>query len=285
MRVFAVMMLLAAVSFASEQDASPWASGFAPGSSRAELTILDSFDIEGLVGGTVYNVGLGYDGTANLWGTEGAMQGGGTQNFIRVISLASPHTLVTTYNQFGTTGWGLRDLCFNGTYIFGSDDTVVDYYDPATGTKVGSYNCSACNPNRAQGWDGTYFYTGSFSAEIYQVTWNGVSGSTATYSVWSSAIANAGTYGAAYDGDWPCMWISTASADGALYQLDMTGALIAQYNLLSEVDTAGGCEMAPFNGENQFWVLAQADPDMVYCFDVRSLSLAPETWGSIKTLL
>jgi hypothetical protein len=78
--------------------------------------------------------------------------------------------------------------------------------------------------------------------------------------------------------------VSTASADGALYQLDMTGALIAQYNLLTEVDTAGGCEMAPFGGESQFWVLAQKTPDMVYCFDVRTLALQPETWGSIKTL-
>ena len=285
MRVLAVLMVLAAVSFASQQDVSPWASGIAHGSSRADLTILDSFDIEGLVGGSVYNVGLGYDGSANLWVTEGAMQGGGTMNYIRVISLATPHTLVTTYNQNGTAGWGLRDLCFNGTYIFGSDDTVVDYYDPATGVKVGSYNCSACSPNRAQGWDGTYFYTGSFSADVYQVTWNGVSGSTATYTAWSSAISNAGTYGAAYDADWPCIWISTASADGALYQLDMTGALIAQYSLSSEISDAGGCEMAPYGGQSQFWVLAQSTPDMVYCFDVRSLSLTPETWGSIKTLL
>lgn len=284
MRFLAVIAVLAAVSFASSQDASPWASVVGPGGTDADLTILDSFDIEGLTGGTVYNVGLGYDGSANLWVTEGAMQGGGPINYIRVISLSSPHTLITTYDQNSTSGWGLRDLCFNGTYIFGSDDTVVDYYDPATGLKVGSYNCSAVNPNRAEGWDGTYFYTGSFSTNVYQVTWDGVSGSTASYTTWSSAIANAGVYGAAYDGDWPCLWVSTASADGVLYQLDMAGALISQYNLLSEVPSAGGCEMAPFEGNNQLWVLAQADPDMVYCFDVRTLSLTPETWGAIKTL-
>lgn len=283
MRIVSVLLIMVAAAFAF-QDASPWASAPAVNPSRADLTILDSFDVEALTGGTVYNVGLGYDGGDNLWITEGAMTGGATINLIQVVTLAVPHTLVTTYYQNGTTGWGLRDLCFDGTYIFGSDDTVVDYYDPATGVKMGSYNCSAVNPNRAQGWDGTYFYTGSFSANVYQVTWNGVSGSTATYSTWSTAIANAGIYGAAYDADWPCLWVSTASADGVLYQLDMTGALITQYNLLSEVDTAGGCEMAPFGGESQFWVLAQKTPDMVYCFDVRTLALQPETWGSIKTL-
>jgi len=239
MRLLALVAVLASVSFASSQDVSPWVSPVGPGVD-AELTILDSFDIEAVTGGSAYNVGIGYDGSANLWVTEGAQLESGGNNFIHVISLSTPHTLVATYHQNNTSGWGLRDLCFNGTYIFGSDDTVVDYYDPATGEKVGSYNCSACNPNRAEAWDGTYFYTGSFSPNIYRVTWDGVSGSTATFTTWSTAIANGGTYGAAYDADWPCLWVSTASGDGVLYQLDMNGALITQFSLAPEVTNAGG---------------------------------------------
>jgi hypothetical protein len=285
MKHLLVLLLVAAVAFAT-QDASPWATGPVGGQSRADLTTLDSFDIEALTvgsGGTVYNVGLGYDGT-NLWVTDGRANGGYGISKIWVISLASPHTLVTNYDQCGTTGWGLRDLCTDGTYMYGSDDTGVDYYNRSTGVRVGSYTCTAVNPNRAQAWDGTYFYTGSFTTDVFQVTWNGVSGSTATYTTWSSAIANGGIYGAAYDSEWPCMWVSTASADGVLYQLDMSGSLITQYNLLSEIGTAGGCEMAPFAGQSQLWVLSQGTPDMVYCFDVRTLALVPETWGAITTL-
>lgn len=283
MRLILVLLAVTAYAAASGTDQSPTAGiGSEPGG-RAVLPILSSFNIE-TFSTNVYNVGLGWFG-GNVWITDGVMQGGGAgPNKIYVITGTPPHTLVTSYDQYGTIGWGLRDLTSNGTYIFGSDDTVVDYYNPATGAWAGWYSCAACNPNRAQAWDGTYFYTGSFSNTVYRVTWNGVSGSAATYTTWSTAIANNGTYGAAWDADWPCMWVSTGSADGMLYQLNTSGALITTYSISPEAATAGGCEMGSFGGMNQLWVLAQATPDMAYCFNVRSLALDRGTWGEIKTL-
>ncbi|MCD6162017.1 MAG: T9SS type A sorting domain-containing protein [candidate division Zixibacteria bacterium] len=47
--------------------------------------------------------------------------------------------LVETYNQ-GTSGWGWLDLCYDGTYLYGTDfDTdVISQVDPATGQVVGT---------------------------------------------------------------------------------------------------------------------------------------------------
>ena len=285
MRKYLVLLLVAGLALASSTaDVSPYISSEArvnPG--EGDLPVLDSFDIEGL-GASQYCLGVGYDGT-NFWVTDGQDYGGLGTNQIHIISNeAGSHSLVTSVDQNGTSSWGLRDLTSDGDYMFASQSTTVDYYDISTYEKVGSYSCSAVNPNRAQAWDGNYFYTGSFSETIYQVEWDGVSGSTASYTTWSTAVANGGTYGAAYDPWNDCLWVSTASSDGMLYQIGMDGALIDSYNLMPEQDTSGGACMAPYEGQDQLWVLAQDDPDMVYCWEVNPESLSPATWGEIKTL-
>jgi len=281
MRKFLVLLLVAGIALAhSGTEPSPYISGVPVNPSDADFDVLDSFDIEAF-SEDVYNVGIGFDGTY-FWITEGVSQGSG-MNQIYIVD-ADTYTLVTQVDQNGTTpGWGLRDLCYDGSYIFGSDDYQVDYYDPSTYEKVGAFTSNAVSPNRAMAWDGTYFYTGSFAETIFQVEWDGVSGSSATYTSWSTAVANGGTYGAAYDTWDDCLWVSTASSDGMLYQIDSDGNLIAAHNISPEVPMAGGCTMAPYDGAQQLWVLSQGDPDMVYCFKVHE-SLTPTTWGDIKTL-
>jgi len=283
MRKYLLLLLVAGLALASSTaDVSPYISSEArlnPG--EGDFDVLASFNIEDFSYG-VYNVGLGFDG-ANFWITEGYMQGGGSANYIYIVD-GEDFTLITDVEQNNTSGWGLRDWCSDGDYMFASQSTNVDYYDPSTYEKVGSYTCSAINPNRAQAWDGNYFYTGSFSETIFQVEWDGVSGSTASYTSWSTAVGNGGTYGAAYDPWNDCLWVSTASSDGMLYQIGMDGALIESFNISPESATSGGCCMAPYEGQDQLWVLAQDDPDMVYCWEVNPESLSPATWGEIKTL-
>jgi len=281
MRYILFLVLTVGLVFALQtEDVSP---RIGTTQTDADFTQLDYFSVEDL-GSSVYCVGLGYDGT-NLWVTDAADAGGVGDNMILIITLTSPHTLVTSVMQNGTSGWGLPDMCSNGTYMFGSQSNTVDYYDITTYEKVGSYTCGAVNPNRVQAFDGTYFYTGSFEETIYQVEWDGISGSTANYSAWSTAVANGGCYGGAYDSVGDCIYISTASYDGALYQIDMDGDLIAAYSLLPEDEISGGCTMAPFDGTNQLWVLAQSTPDGVFCWEVNdSGALYSETWGTIKTL-
>lgn len=280
MRFILMLVCITGCLLASDADISP--NPGTPGAAEADLTQLDYFDVEAL-GTSVYVVGIGYDGT-NFWVTDGAETGGTGVNMIWIVSGDPAHTLVTSAEQNGTSGWGLRDMCWDGTYMYASESNTVQYYDSSY-EKAGSYTSYACSPNRAQGYDGTYFYTGSFADTIYQVTWDGVSGSTASYVTWSTAVANGGTYGAAWDYWNDCLWVSTASGDGMLYQIDPAGALIASYSLMPESPTAGGCTMGDFGTlpAPSLWVLAQGTPDAVYCWET-VVSLERDTWGAIKTV-
>jgi hypothetical protein len=283
MRYFLVLLVVAAFSFAADPytDASPnpgMPGGVAP---EAFLDPLDYIDLEAL-GASAYCVGVGFDGT-NLWATDGAEAGGVGDNMIHVIGVDG--TLINSVMQNNTSSWGLRDLTWDGTYMYGSESNTVCYYDINV-VKQGSYTCAACSPNRAEAWDGTYFYTGSFTNTIYQVTWNGVSGSSATYTTWSTAVANGGTYGCAYDDYNDCFWVSTASYDYQIYQIDTSGSLINAFTYTIEI--AGGCscgDLDGYPGQTQLWVLEQGTPDALHCLWLQTPgALERDTWAGIKTL-
>lgn len=285
---FLVLVLLAAGLVLASTNLTAPVAGIPGEGSRAALTILDSFDM-GALGASVYCVGLGYDGT-NLWVSNNRSVGGLGTNQIMVITITSPHTLVTSFDQNSTSSWGVIDMAydaassrvFTGRY----DSTNIDYYSASSYVKQGSF-VGHSGGNYAIACNGMDFYVaGGFAGtNMYKGTWNGVSGSTLTWSTWSTACPNNGQIGAAYDAAWPCIWLSTASGTGILGQLAMDGSLITTYALTPEVANGGGCEMAPFSAQSQLWMLAQTDPnDTVYCWDVRSTSLSRDTWGSIKTL-
>ncbi len=282
MKLFFVLLVVSFGAFASSMntDAAPFASETTV-QTDGFLDELDYIDLS-LYGTSVYCVGVGFDGT-DFWVTDGANVGGGT-NTIWVISGDASHSLVTSFDQYSTSSWGLRDLCCDGTYMYGSEDNAVDYYDISTYSYVGSYYCYAVSPNRAQAWDGTNFYTGSFSEDVYQVTWDGVAGSTASYTTWSDQVLNGGTYGAAWDAYNDCLWVSTASYDFYIYQIAADGTLIDQHAYAIEI--AGGCTMGVYTGstEEQLWVLEQGDPDALHCFETGPLALEQESWGGIKAL-
>lgn len=275
---FLVVLALAsmALAFGTTDDAGSWRAVH-NGGSNAPFDDLQYIDIEGL-GGSQYCVGVGFDGT-DLWVTDANQDVGAP--VIHVIS--TDGTLIDTFDQYQTSSWGLRDMCGDGTYMYASQDYNVDAYDISSRSYAGYYSCYACSPNRAQAWDGTYFYTGSFSETVYQVEWDGVFGSSATYTAWSSAVANGGLYGAAYDETDDCIWTSTASYDGMVYQIDMDGNLIASHDFDPEVNIAGGCCTAPWEGTEQFWILEQGTPDAVWCFKIHETAITPATWGTIKS--
>jgi hypothetical protein len=277
-----LVLVFVASSIAETTDAATAMGSVSGASGDAFLDELDYFALDAL-GASDYCVGVGFDGT-NFWVTDAADVGGVGSNTIWVISGDAAHTVVTSFLQFETAGWGLRDLCCDGTYMFGSQDNEVDIYDIGTYAYVGYYVSNAVSPNRAQAWDGTNFYTGSFAAEVYQITWDGVLGSTATYSLWSSAVANDGTYGAAWDAYNDCLWVSTASYDDTIYQIDSSGALIAAH--FYGINIAGGCTMGSYSGsyDEQLWVLEQGSPDGVRCFETGPLALEQHSWGGIKVL-
>ncbi len=279
MRYLFVLLILVSFAFASDpftdSSPNPGLPG-GQGGSDALLDQLDYIDLEAL-GTTVYCVGVGWDGT-NLWVTDG-------QTGLDIWIITPGGVLVTVVPQSGTSGWGLRDLCWDGTRMFGSQSNQVQYYDENY-TYVNYYNCYACSPNRAQAYHDGHFYTGTFqSPNVYEVTWDGVAGSTATYTTWSTAITNNGCYGAAYDDFNECIWVSTAAGDGVIYQIDMTGTLITAHTYA--IGTAGGCtpgDLDGYPGQTQLWVLEQGTPDALHCLEAQPVALERDTWAGIKTL-
>jgi hypothetical protein len=281
MRFVLVLLALASVAFANSETTDAY---FVTGSidvtgSDAFLDELDYIDLEAL-GGSPRCVGVGFDG-ANFWVSDA--QSGSGPLWLHIID-GSTHNLIATVDQYETEGWGLRDLCCDGTYIFGSQDNTVDYYDIGTYAWAGYYVCNAVSPNRAQAWDGANFFTGSLTTDVYKVTWNGVSGSTATYMIWSTAVTNAHTYGAAWDSYNNCLWVSTNNYDNMLYQIDSNGDLISEY--FYNIEIAGGCTPGYYSGsfDNQLWVLEQGTPDALHCYETAPLALESDSWGGIKTL-
>lgn len=274
---FIVILLAFSVMAFAMTDAAPSQGPRVPQSDAMWDEIL-YFDVE--AGGipNVYTVGCGWDGSC-FWITNGAGQAGaGTGMFY----LFSPDGLMLdSFPQNSAPGWGLRDLCCDGMYMYGSDDTNIDYYDITTYEKVGSFVSTAFNPNRALAWDGTYFYTSSFSTDIAQITWDGVSGSTSTSTTWSTAATSA--YGAAWDYVSDCLWVTSANSTGIIDQIASDGSLIAHHTVISG-GTYGGATMRGSYPVSELFVLEQGDPDAMHGYDVNPDALTRDTWGSIKSL-
>ena len=237
---------------------------------------IGTIDVE-TAAGNAYSVGCGFDGTY-VWVTNGAGQAGEPTGLFLLFQ--EDGTFVTSFNQNTAPGWGLRDLCCDGMYMYGSVSTAIDYYDISTYEKVGAFT-GPQNPNRALAYDGTYFYTGNFGTEVYQITWDGVSGSTASSSVWSTAATS--VYGAAWDEIGQCMWVTSADASGIVAQIDASGALIDTYTPVAG-GTYGGATMGSTVPINTLWIFNQGTPDQVLGYDVTPDALSRDTWGSIKSL-
>ncbi len=242
-RLLSALLLVSVVSFTSDD-----LSGLHTDPEVDYPSLLDSLDYIDLeaLGVSNYCKGVGYDTDGRFWVTDAASQAGDT-NRIHIISLNG--TLITTVKQKETTGLGLYDLCWDGTYMFGSSSNEVQFYD-GWYYYVDSYYCYACSPNRAQAIDNWgYRYTGNLSNVVYQVDWDGVFGSTASYTVWSTAIANGGVSGAAYDSYTDCLWVTTASGDNLIYQLDMDGSLIYEHTY--DIESADGCTTGSLYGSRR----------------------------------
>ena len=216
------------------------------------------------------SVGCGWDGTY-FWVSNGAGQAGAPTGMFYIFSHDGDY--VDKFPQVEAPGWGLRDLCCDGTYMYGSVDSDIDYYSIATHEKMGAFT-GPLSPNRALAYDGIFFYTGSFSApcssSIFQLTWDGVSGSTASSVLWSKEATV--VYGAAWDVVNNCLWVTSAD-----------GSLIYQHTLVPGA-VWGGATMAQTAPVREVYFLHQSSPDTMRGYDVTGSALNRETWGSIKTL-
>lgn len=281
-----IMLVLFAVSLAFSSAYLGDDNG-QPVSGRASLNVLDSFTPSL----TDYLVGLGYDGAnGEFWVANNANAGGSGDNEFAVYQGTSPYTFIESFPQNSTTGWGVLDMAYNSGIMYVSDFSanIFNYYNTTTQAKLGSFNSGGATSSYAVATDGAgVFFTGDFSTggHVYSGTWDGVSGSSPSFSQFTtSALAETGIIGIAYDAVWPCIWVSMSSGTGTIYQVAMDGSLIEVFDQMAQGSNPAGSDMAPYGSSgNKLWVLFQATPDVVYCLD-SSEALDRETWGTIKTM-
>jgi|GEM_PF-3286093 len=136
--------------------------------SRAVGDKLFTYDIEAFTG-EQRGVGLEFTGN-NWWTTSGVdLINTALYRFDRDFT-----ALLNTYSP-GHSGWGWRDLGFDGFYLYGSDSYDVEQIDPASGAVTGVKIPSPISPARAMAYDPATdtFWTASWSSDIYNFDRNG----------------------------------------------------------------------------------------------------------------
>ena len=207
--------------------------------------ILFDFDMQTLTG--QQHVGAEWDGTY-YWSTAcGSSAGGGVAPY-KIYKFTSAGVLAGTYLQPAaiTTGWGMRDMAFDGTYLYAGAETGLWQIDPATGATTLMFSSIApMAVIRALCWvplEGM-FYSGNFGNSFYKFPPSGTP---------ITAVTNPGltaVYGMAYDSINDSIWCfdqtgtpltkfveynyHTQTLTGKIWQVPLLTGATAQ--------TAGGC--------------------------------------------
>jgi hypothetical protein len=265
----ALLGLLTAAAHADEDATTP--GTIVEG--RGTFPILQTIDLE-----NTQCVGVGYDGT-NFWVSAGDGYTGVCEFYVYD---EYGNLLVNVPQGAGATGWGHRDMAFNGTYMFGSYSPDINGFDSAQNHM--GYFVGPLSPNRALAYDGEAFYTCGFGELLYHVVWDGVWGSTGIATPYAGPFD--GAYGLAYDAVLNCLWMTTANYTGELLQLDMYGNITDVATTLPEYDIHGGCTMADtIQYGYVLVVLVQSSPDQLVFYDLGHPTATEETTlGNIKAL-
>jgi|GEM_PF-1223808 hypothetical protein len=118
---------------------------------------------------------------------------------------------IESYDQGTTSTWGVRDLAWDGEYLYGSDESGL-YIIDTTGSIVGNLPAPSgfSLPCRALAWDpvSDHFWTANFSSNIVEFDRSGT-----VINTYSNTLS---IYGMAWDNasaDGPWLWVF--SQDGA----------------------------------------------------------------------
>ena len=132
-------------------------------SSRNTGDLVVEYDMETLTG-DVRLLGVEFDGTD--WYMTGARDYAGC--YFYQVDYAG----VTVINSVATghSGWGWRDLAWDGTYLYASDSFDLEQIDTATGVATGVVITSPISPCRAVAYDSATdtFWAASYNSNLYQ---------------------------------------------------------------------------------------------------------------------
>ena len=171
---------------------------------------------------------LGCEFADGLWfiTSAGASSASSTDNEVMVMN--PDGSLNSFFAQPATSGWGWRDVAYDGTYLYASGNATVHAFDTA-GNLVPAFNINGPeNPNRALAYDpvSDHFWTANFSSPLYEFDRTGAV-------AWSGASGVTSVYGAAWD-DWapdgPWLWLFS--------QTGSPGTTITKFDPINHVVTA-----------------------------------------------
>ena len=151
-----------------------------------------------------------------------------------------------------TTSWGVRDMCFDGTYMYGGAEGGLYYWDITTYQIAGIIQIQGgLTFPRANAYDPAtdHFYCGNFGSTCYEMDRNGN-----VIRTWAPAPLTS-IYGMAWDDDaidGPWLWIhdQTTPVSGCnLHQFDPVTLTYTGYSVTLDVppspsDMAGGLDYA-----------------------------------------
>ncbi|UCF11720.1 MAG: hypothetical protein JSW06_06625 [Thermoplasmatales archaeon] len=275
--IFVCMLLFATASSVAEteniekSDVANDAGSTIPGTLSAPGDVLFTFSPQDLTGDNGC-LGVEFDGTY-FWVTGRDSPGGDVH---KLHKFDSDGNHVITYEQGTTSTWGWRDLAWDGTYLYGSDEDEFVKIDPADGSVVelltkpaGLPVCRALAVNPDNG----HFFSANWASPIYE--FNPADGS--VYATYPNTLS---AYGLAYDDvttGGPYLWVySQDGIDPYLVQISQFDIAAGTYTGITyegfyeTSGMAGGCAFVEdWDGVPAFIGNTQGDPrDVVFVMEV-----------------
>jgi len=277
MLLFAAAALVAGTVNIEKNEVGPYTSSDPGPGTLDPGDILFEYHVENETG-DYQCLGVEFDGT-NFWVTGGNNE----TDPNHLYKFDDEGNLLNTYDQPGhSTGWGWRDLAYDGTYLYASVDSNVDQIDPATGQYTGETIPGPVNPNRALAYDPAtdHFWTANFASLIYEFDRDGV--------VQNSFDNTYSIYGMAWDDfseDGPWLWTYDQTDDGAsrcnIRQFDpvdgvYTGLEYEGVFHAYPADVAGGACFYDDGEIGIFVGLTQNTPDLIFGMEISAVAEEPE---------
>jgi hypothetical protein len=183
---------------------------------------------------------------------------------------------IRSFNQVDSSGWGWRDLAWDGTYLYGSDDANVSQFLP-NGTYIGDFPGPSVSTCRALAYDPVtdHFWTADWNSSIYEFDRSG--------NITHQYSNNYFIYGMAWDDespDGPWLWVFAQEGSPAVtfYQFDPINGVYTGVSFMGWGNTddvaAGACFTAEWDPTFGILVgLTQSSPDSIVGYEITRIDV------------
>jgi hypothetical protein len=205
-----------------------------------------------------------------MWVSSGGAGGTSAADNKMYIYNLRTRTLVDSFNQTATNGWGYRDMCFYNGYVYAGDNAVLHKISPVSPyTVVGSYSVTNLQGSTIRAL--TYaaaqdsLFSANWASRIHKYH---ITGGVARRYPDSTNIYS--TYGLGYD---PAgyVWAATQTVGAELVQFSYPNYSVVNYGSVPEMTSvgsiAGGCEMW-----RDTFLLYVAQGDRILCLRVHGFA-------------